>query len=69
MKIKEVKAFMSLDGKLWNNEADAIHANIWYIIDKNIDPNNEQETTIYEDIENWFRNYPDEVKYILDNIS
>ena len=68
MKVTKVNAFKADDGTIWENEEEAITRNITDVIDC-INHNCERsETDLHDDVRQWFRNYPKEIRYILTNI-
>ena len=68
MKVTKVNAFKSNDDSLYATEQEAINDNINMAIDL-IDHNCEGSTgNLRQEVRDWFRSYPREIKYILANI-
>ncbi len=69
MNVKEIKAFKSADGNIWEEKADAINSNIEDLVIINLNHRCESShTNITEDILKWFRDHPKDIKYIQANI-
>ena len=68
MKVEVIIAYKSEDDCIYENEKDAINQNIDLCIE-NMNHNCEgSNSSIYNDVKKWFRDYPKDVRYILANI-
>lgn len=68
MKTTKITAFKSNDDGLHETESEAINSNIIdcvNLIEHNCDNSN---GVLHDDIIDWFRNHPKEVRYVLANI-
>jgi hypothetical protein len=67
MKVTKVNAFKSNDDSLYATEQEAINDNIDMAIDL-IDHSCEGSSNLRQEIRDWFRNYPKEIRYIQSTI-
>jgi hypothetical protein len=67
MKTTKVTAFKANDENLYETESDAINSNIIDCINL-IDHSCSDSGSLHDDIIDWFRNHPKEVRYVLTNI-
>lgn len=69
MKVTKIQAFKANDGSLWEKESEAINDNINELISENLHHSCEgSNSNIVNDVKAWIRDYPKEVRYILNNI-
>lgn len=68
MKTTKVTAFIAQDECLYLTESDAINSNITNCINLIDHRCNDSSSSLCDDIIDWFRNHPKEVRYVLANI-
>ena len=68
MKTIKVTAFKANDENLYETESDAINPNITDCIDLIDHDCGSGSSSLHDDIIDWFRNHPKEVRYVLANI-
>lgn len=68
MKVTKTTAFIAQDECLYVTESDAINSNITDCIDLIDHDCGSGSSSLRDDIIDWFRNHPKEVKYVLANI-
>lgn len=69
MKVTKIVAFKSNDDSLWETESEAINDNINQLIDETLHHSCESsDSDIVNDVKAWIKNYPKDVRYILNNI-